>query len=84
MIVIRTIVVSMLLLAPITAPAYIGPGSGLSLFGGLWTLVVGIILALAAILFWPIRYMIRRIRAKKNTGQARDAKDPTRTDRNGE
>jgi len=61
-----------LLLATVSLPAaaYIGPGSGISLLGGLWAVLVGIVLALAAILFWPIRYMIKRRRAGRNAGQA--------------
>jgi len=43
------------------ALAYIGPGSGLSLLGGLWSLVVGIVIALAAVLMWPIRLLLRRL-----------------------
>jgi len=67
-----------LILAAFAAPAfaYIGPGSGISLLGGLWAVLVGIVLALAAILFWPIRYMIRRMRARKNAGQAGPAGEP--------
>ena len=58
------------------AAAYIGPGSGISLLGGLWAVLVGIVLALAAILFWPIRYMIRRMRARKHAGQPEPANEP--------
>ncbi|MEX0915076.1 MAG: hypothetical protein WD397_15280 [Wenzhouxiangellaceae bacterium] len=58
------------------AAAYIGPGSGISLLGGLWAVLVGVVLALAAILFWPIRYMIRRMRARKNAGQSQPANEP--------
>lgn len=58
------------------AVAYIGPGSGISLLGGLWAVLVGIVLALAAILFWPIRYMVRRMRARKNAGQPGPASEP--------
>lgn len=67
-----------LLIASISLPAaaYIGPGSGISLLGGLWAVLVGIVLALAAILFWPIRYMIRRMRARKNAGQPEPVDDP--------
>lgn len=66
------------ILAALAAPAfaYIGPGSGISLLGGLWAVLVGIVLALAAILFWPIRYMIRRMRARKNAGQPEPTNEP--------
>ncbi len=76
MTVIRTILASIFLLAPMSALAYIGPGSGISLLGGLWGVLVGTVLALAAILFWPIRYMIRRMRARKNAEQPDPTNDP--------
>ena len=59
----------LLIVVATPAAAYIGPGSGISLLGGLWAVLVGTVLALAAILFWPIRYMIRRMRARKNAEQ---------------
>jgi membrane protein implicated in regulation of membrane protease activity len=55
-----------LIAAATPAFAYIGPGSGISLLGGIWSVLVGIVLALAAILFWPIRLMIKRMRRRKN------------------
>jgi membrane protein implicated in regulation of membrane protease activity len=55
-----------LLLFALPAAAYIGPGSGISLLGGIWSVLVAIVLALAAILFWPIRLMVKRMRARKN------------------
>ncbi|MFO7762110.1 MAG: hypothetical protein R6V61_00080 [Wenzhouxiangellaceae bacterium] len=67
----------LLLVTAAPAAAYIGPGSGISLLGGLWAVLVGIVLALAAILFWPIRYMIRRRRARKNPGQPEPAEKPS-------
>lgn len=48
------------------ALAYIGPGSGISLLGGLWGVLVAIVLAIGAILIWPIRYMFRRLRRKRS------------------
>ncbi len=48
-----------------TAMAYVGPGAGLTLIGSLIGLVVAIVTALAIILFWPIRALIRKIRGKK-------------------
>jgi len=67
--VIRIVIATLLLLAPLSAAAYIGPGSGISLLGGIWSVLVGIVLALAAILFWPIRLMIKRMRARKTSAQ---------------
>jgi len=57
------------------AAAYIGPGSGISLLGGIWTVLVGFVLVLAAILFWPIRLMIKRMRRKKKAPQFDAASD---------
>ena len=55
----------LLLLASTHAQAYIGPGAGLSVLGSLWTVLVGIVLALVAMLSWPIRVAWRRLRGKK-------------------
>jgi membrane protein implicated in regulation of membrane protease activity len=52
-----------LLLIPVAAPAYIGPGAGLSLLGALWALLVAIVTALAFVIAWPLRRMLRRRRA---------------------
>ena len=48
-----------------SAAAYVGPGAGISVLGALWGLIVGIVMALGVILFWPIRMMIRKNKAKK-------------------
>jgi len=51
---------------PITA--YVGPGAGLSALGALWALIASIFTALVVILFWPIRYLIRKMRGgRKDT-----------------
>ncbi len=44
--------------------AYVGPGAGLSALGALWALIASIGIALGAILVWPIRFLIRKIRGK--------------------
>jgi len=62
--ILRIIVASGLLLSA-PAMAYIGPGSGISLLGGLWGVLVAIVLAIGAVLIWPIRYMFRRLRRKR-------------------
>lgn len=73
---IRIIIALLLAAVSLPAAAYIGPGSGISLLGGIWTLLVGFVLVLSAILFWPIRYVIRRLRAKKRPAQAEDGTGP--------
>ena len=47
-------------LASQPALAYIGPGAGITMLGALWGVLVAILLALAAVLFWPIRSLLRR------------------------
>jgi membrane protein implicated in regulation of membrane protease activity len=42
--------------------AYIGPGAGITVLGALWGVVVAVVLALAAILVWPLRALFRRRR----------------------
>ncbi|NEZ04125.1 hypothetical protein G4Y73_08165 [Wenzhouxiangella sp. XN201] len=61
-----------------TAPvlAYIGPGSGISLLGGLWGVLVAIVLAVGAVLIWPVRYMFRRLRRKRRDAQGTDPAEP--------
>jgi hypothetical protein len=52
--------VGLLAASPDTAHAYIGPGAGITVLGALWAVVVAIVLALAGLLAWPIRTMMRR------------------------
>ena len=45
--------------------AYVGPGAGLSALGALWGLIASLVMALGAILIWPIRFLLRKARKKK-------------------
>jgi drug/metabolite transporter (DMT)-like permease len=47
-----------------TASAYVGPGAGLSLLGALWGLLAAIFAALAFVLMWPLRKMMKARRDK--------------------
>ena len=44
------------------AQAYIGPGAGITMLGALWGVVIAVALAIGAVLFWPIRLLIRKFR----------------------
>ena len=44
------------------AQAYIGPGAGITMLGALWGVVVAVALAIGAVLFWPIRLLMRKFR----------------------
>jgi len=52
------------------AMAYIGPGAGISMLGALWAVIAGIVLAIAGLLIWPIRALLRRRKAHAETGTA--------------
>jgi membrane protein implicated in regulation of membrane protease activity len=62
-------ITALLLLALITSPAaaYVGPGAGISVLGSLLGILATIFVAIGAILFWPIRKLIKRRKAKKET-----------------
>lgn len=78
----RLIAAAALLIFSNPVVAYIGPGSGISLLGGLWGVLVTIVLAVSAVLIWPVRYMIRRIKRKRREAaqaqvQPADPTNPT-------
>lgn len=62
------LVASLCLVAAATpAAAYIGPGAGITMLGALWGVLVAVFLAVGAVLFYPIRVMLRR---RKRPAQA--------------
>ncbi len=54
------------------ALAYIGPGAGITMLGALWGVIVAVVLALGAVLFWPIRALLRRRKAGPAAVHAQD------------
>lgn len=48
-----------------SAFAYVGPGAGLTLVGALWAVIVAVVLAIGAVLLWPIRMMRKKLREAK-------------------
>jgi hypothetical protein len=48
--------------------AYIGPGAGITVLGALWGVVVAVVLAVAAVVLWPLRMLFRRRRHKPPLG----------------
>jgi membrane protein implicated in regulation of membrane protease activity len=67
-----------LVLAPLAATAYVGPGAGLSLLGALWALIVAVAAAVVFLFAWPIRRMRRRKR------EAMELEEQERRQRNGQ
>lgn len=51
--------ITALTLAATPAMAYVGPGAGLSLLGAFWGLLVAVLAALAFVVVYPIRRMMR-------------------------
>ena len=58
-----------------TAAAYVGPGAGISVLGALWGLIIGVVMAVGVILFWPIRMMLRKAKANKAEAENNTASD---------
>ncbi len=69
---IATFTLSLMLLAPTAAMAYVGPGAGLSLLGALWALVLALVTAVAFVVAWPLRRMFRRRRMNRQSAVADD------------
>lgn len=55
------------LLVPMAALAYIGPGAGASLAGSLLAVLAAIVTAIAIVLFWPLRLLYKKLKANKRT-----------------
>ena len=49
-----------LVAAATPALAYVGPGAGLSLLGALWGVLFAVFAALAFVVIWPVRRLIKR------------------------
>ena len=62
-------IIGLLLLALSASPAaaYIGPGAGISVLGSLLGILATIVVAIGAILFWPIKKLMKRRKANKET-----------------
>ena len=60
----RILGLSILLALGLSAPAlaYVGPGAGLGAIGAALGLIAAVVMALGAIIFWPIRRLMRRRR----------------------
>jgi len=52
------------------ALAYIGPGAGISVVGSLLSILATFFVAIGAILFWPLRKLIKRRRARRESTPA--------------
>lgn len=57
--------------------AYIGPGAGVSVVGSLLNTLLVILLAVAAILFWPVRLVWRKLRNRGKQKAGVDGNGPS-------
>jgi hypothetical protein len=59
----RTLVILLLAFASGTVEAYVGPGAGISVLGSLLGILATILVAIGAIIFWPVRKLMKRRKA---------------------
>jgi membrane protein implicated in regulation of membrane protease activity len=59
------------------ALAYIGPGAGITVLGALWGVLVAIVLALSAVLYLPIRAVLRKRRRRQQHAAPAVQQNPT-------
>jgi predicted AlkP superfamily phosphohydrolase/phosphomutase len=55
-------VCGVLLLGSSAAEAYVGPGAGIAFFSAFFLVFAGALLAVIALLFWPVRWLVRGAR----------------------
>jgi predicted AlkP superfamily phosphohydrolase/phosphomutase len=84
------VVLGLVLLFPLRAEAYAGPGAGFAVLSSFWTLFVAFLYSLYAFLTWPFRHLLRLRRRRKAYGKAQvkrvvilgfDGMDPILADR---
>lgn len=74
--VIRTVAVALVVGIADPAAAYIGPGAGLSVIGAFWGLLMAVFAALAFIVSWLIRRLLRRRSACADTSSTAQEPPP--------
>ena len=72
-ILLKLLALLLLLTVSPVALAYIGPGAGISVLGSLLGILGTIVVAIGAIVLWPIRKLIKR---RKQAGQSSDNANP--------
>lgn len=67
---VKPVLLALLLVTSGQALAYIGPGAGISVVGSLLSILATFFVAIGAILFWPIRKMLKRRKARRESEAA--------------
>ena len=71
----KTLAILLLLAVSPTALAYIGPGAGISVLGSLLGILGTIVVAIGAIIFWPLRKFLKRKKQAKAMAGEENAGD---------
>lgn len=69
----RTIAILLLTVPAAPALAYVGPGAGISVLGSLLGILATIFVAIGAILFWPVRKLLKRRKSASAPSEATDS-----------
>ena len=84
------VLAGLILLAPLPAAAYVGPGAGFAFVSSLFIIIFTTFLAILTLLTWPIRWAIQKIRGSQALAAARvkrvvvlglDGQDPELTEK---
>ena len=68
-----TVLTLFLLCLSFSVSAYIGPGAGISVLGSLLGILATIVLAIGAILIWPVRKMLKRKKVRAAEAESAEA-----------
>lgn len=55
-----SLIFMIILILPVNATAYVGPGAGITLIGALWAVIVAVVLMVGGLLMWPFRALLQR------------------------
>ena len=72
----KVVVALLMLLCPLAAYAYIGPGLGLGTIGVVLGILGAIILAFFAILWYPLKRLFQRKRSNEESKNEKKSEDP--------
>ena len=59
-----------ILVLPVPAHAYAGPGAGFAVLSSFWTIFVAFLYSFYALMTWPFRHLLRTFRRRKAYGKA--------------
>ena len=60
-----TLIAFVLVIIPVEAAAYVGPGTGISLIGAIIAVLVAVFFTIGGILLWPFRALKRWMKKRK-------------------